>query len=61
MQYDMFAASVNNLPTMLALIADYSPTLGSHYVAFRDIKMMNQLYKCNIISEMWNAIFNNDF
>ena len=48
----MFAASVNNLPTMLALTADYSPTLGGHYVAFRDVQMMNQLYKCNIILEM---------
>ncbi|PIC26889.1 hypothetical protein B9Z55_019329 [Caenorhabditis nigoni] len=46
MQYGATSASSNDRPTMVARDAEYQDTMGSDFVGFYDISMMNEHYKC---------------
>ncbi|RCN39611.1 astacin, partial [Ancylostoma caninum] len=47
MHYGTTMASSNDQPTMLALDAKYTQTMGSPFVSFYDLIMMNFHYGCN--------------
>ncbi|RCN30792.1 astacin [Ancylostoma caninum] len=47
MHYGTTMASFNDQPTMLALDANYTQTMGSPFVSFYDLIMMNYHYGCN--------------
>uniref|UniRef100_A0A1I7TS85 Zinc metalloproteinase n=1 Tax=Caenorhabditis tropicalis TaxID=1561998 RepID=A0A1I7TS85_9PELO len=46
MQYGATSASSNDRPTMIARDTEYQDTMGSDFVGFYDISMMNEHYKC---------------
>uniref|UniRef100_A0A8R1DT04 Zinc metalloproteinase n=1 Tax=Caenorhabditis japonica TaxID=281687 RepID=A0A8R1DT04_CAEJA len=46
MQYGASSASSNDKATMVARDAEYQDTMGSDFVSFYDISMMNEHYKC---------------
>ncbi|KAF1750016.1 hypothetical protein GCK72_016561 [Caenorhabditis remanei] len=46
MQYGATSASSNDKATMIARDAEYQDTMGSDFVGFYDISMMNEHYKC---------------
>lgn len=46
MQYGATSASSNSKPTMVARDTEYQDTMGSDFVGFYDISMMNEHYKC---------------
>ncbi|CAJ0582221.1 unnamed protein product, partial [Mesorhabditis spiculigera] len=46
MQYGSTSASASNLPSMTATDANYQDVMGSDIVAFYDVSMMNERYKC---------------
>ncbi|CAI5451332.1 unnamed protein product [Caenorhabditis angaria] len=49
MQYGATSASGNDKPTMIAKDTEYQDTMGSDFVGFYDISMMNEHYKCKSI------------
>ncbi|CAE48502.1 Zinc metalloproteinase nas-31 [Caenorhabditis elegans] len=46
MQYGATSASSNDKATMIARDTEYQDTMGSDFVGFYDISMMNEHYKC---------------
>lgn len=53
MQYGATSASSNDKATMIARDTEYQDTMGSDFVGFYDISMMNEHYKCKgFISKM---------
>ncbi|CAJ0578339.1 unnamed protein product, partial [Mesorhabditis spiculigera] len=61
MQYGGESVSGNGKPTMVAKVAPYQDTMGSDFVSFYDISMMNEHYKCKAICTTGATCLNGGF
>ncbi|CAB3399069.1 unnamed protein product [Caenorhabditis bovis] len=55
MQYGASSASSNDQPTMIARDPEYQDTMGSDFVSFYDISMMNEHYKCKELCSSYSS------